>query len=140
MEYFFQLLLLNPFTFIGIFLRIYALVLSVVFILPLQFKQSRVLNGLISLRKNLLLRSLLIPILGNIVSFVFVYTQVFTERSLQSDVASLINSSLFFISAYVDYEIYTHQYSDEHVAASNQVHRLIKRKQERDAGGIDKGV
>jgi hypothetical protein len=122
--------------FLAVGIHVIAGIITLAFVIPLQFQQTKVKNGLIMLRKQMLLKG----VLSVIVAIVSVFALL--GRWLPFDGVLLQYAILLFISTHalgllgksvIDYKIYHQQYSEHSKNMHEKIHILEKAKERRDA-------
>lgn len=122
--------------FISIALHVLAMFNSIAFVLPLQFKESGVKNGLVTLRKQLLAKGIF-AIVIDIVSIIALTSRYFIN---DPDISRYVIVTVIFLHAVgqfaksvIDTKIYHSQYSPENtelhkIAAEIEARRHKKAK------------
>lgn len=121
--------------FFAVFLHVVAGILTMAFVIPLQFQQSKVKNGLVLLRRQMLIKGLL--------SLIVIIVSVFAlmGRWLPFNGDTIRYAVLLFISthavgilgkSYIDYRIYHQQYSEHSKQMHQKIHTLEVAKKRRD--------
>jgi len=100
---------------INTFIRITTAIIFLAFIIPLQWKEANVKNGLKKLRKQLLVSGLIIFHLNIIGLSVVLIKYVTGDSSLQgiTEIVTLISSLGFFAIAIIEYQVYHQRYTPE---------------------------
>lgn len=101
---------------LAILLMVVAILIESVVMLPLQFYEARVTNGLARLRKQLLIKGIALVIV-NLLALLFASWAVthFDElmNPLYTGIFLLVNSLGFFSIAIIDYRIYHQNYNGQ---------------------------
>lgn len=115
----------------SILLHVISVFVTAVFIVPLQIKESKVKNGLISLRKNLLYFGFLVIAVG-IVSIIALTLPLTPFDGAFRRWVSVVVVALHAISylgfSIVGYQIYHTQYSPDVKKLHEKIERLEKRR------------
>ena len=114
----------------AVILRLIAIWITLRYVIPLQWKEAGVRNGLIALRRQLLTIGLVATFL-NVLSIIFVLVRLFLDREmymLLSAVLSVINGAGFLLMAVILYKVYHQQYSSEQKKHHEAIEKLENRK------------
>lgn len=99
---------------IAIIIRIITAVIFLLFVIPLQIKESKVKNGLSMLRRQMLISGVAV-LSSNFVSLYFLFIQIPKGGySIPSQFLQVINAATFLLIAVVGYKIYHQQYKMPH--------------------------
>lgn len=113
-----------------LFFSFASFIVILLFIVPLQYKESKVKNGLIVLRKILLTLGVIFDI-NNLALASVVITHFFFREytALVLMLALIVKSFLNFVFSVLGYKMYHTQYTDK----NKRLHEKIEAQEERDA-------
>jgi hypothetical protein len=111
--------------YIAILIRIIAALLIIFQIIPLQFKEAQVKNGLGRLRKQLLIVGFTL-FLTNLLAITLIHITKDSTSDLPT-LIQIINAFALLILAYILYLIYHEQYTPE----SKKIHKQIDKAQKK---------
>lgn len=117
--------------FISIIMLTIAGFVAAAFVIPLQVKEAGVRNGLAKLRKQLLLKGFLTFGIITVAIIVLSLRYIIHDTNiLRYIITSLIflYSFFFLVQVYVDYMIYTQQYTEESKKLHDKIDKLEKKK------------
>lgn len=114
-----------------------SILIVMLYVLPLQFRQAKVRNGLAKMRKLLLLAGADIVAANTIVAY---FITIISSRTLETGrhlgtAFQLLLLSLCFFKfalACILYVLYHQQYTPEHIAQSNKLADLTEAKHKRE--------
>lgn len=112
-------------------IRVITGIILLAFVIPLQWKQANVKNGLRSLRKALLVSGIILFIVmetGLIIILFKPFVSMKTNRLITDSIA-IFNSVGFFIIAYIKYQIYHEQYTPKNI----KLHEKIEKQEEKES-------
>lgn len=111
-------------------IRIVTAFLFLAFIIPLQIKEAQVKNGLLILRRELLVSGVIMFLVNTIGLTIILLRYFFGDAILKPaiEIISLFNSIGFLIIASIKYHIYNSQYTPENKRLHAKIDRLERSK------------
>ncbi len=117
--------------FFAIFFLAAAMFVTAGFVIPLQFKQAKVKNGLQMLRKQLLLKGVLSFLVCGIAIATLTSRYFIDGEAARYFTVGLVFlfSLALFAKAFIDSRIYHQQYSAEHIEKSSRIQAEMNREE-----------
>jgi hypothetical protein len=114
---------------VSVAIRMVTAFLFLAFIIPLQVKESKVQNGLRTLRTQLLISGVTLFIINTAGIALLVARPFVSDGGFRTatDALALINSVGFFVVAYVKYQIYHQSYTP----ANKELHHRMEESEQR---------
>lgn len=119
-----------------IFTHVVSALITLAFIIPLQFRQSQVKNGLVRLRKQMLAQGVLSFTIA-LVSFVALFLRVipYDHQLINFAITMFVATHALGLlgKSMIDYDIYHHQYSEISKEMHEKMHILEKMKEKKQS-------
>lgn len=119
---------------IALFLRLFSLFISLIFIIPLMVKQAQVKNGLRVFRWLLMGYGILINV-SNLLTSYFLF-DVISSSVVQKELNSylqIINAIIFLLASLLGYAMYHYQFTEENVKFHAKIERKMKQEEKEQA-------
>lgn len=100
---------------IALLLRVITAAIIIRYIIPLQIKEAKVVNGLAKLRRQMLISGFIF-FATNLISLWFLWELAIAPKAppIQSQILQLINAIAFLAMSWIGYQIYHQQYQEPH--------------------------
>lgn len=118
--------LIFNFSFIGLILRLLALAILIIYLIPLQIAEAKVKNGLKILRIQLLLVGIAL-IISNLFSIFLIIDTLITgafESRFMSSLTQLLHGALFLALSILINSIYHSQYNEVNKERHSKIDRM----------------
>lgn len=123
----------QPQIYINVLLRLITCFIFLLYIIPLQIKEAGVKNGLMTLRRELLVTGILLFFINTLGLTIILVRSFFGDNAarLITEIVTVFNSVGLFTVALIKYQIYHQQYTPENKEKHARIYELEQQEDRR---------